>query len=145
MQRPCTPFSRVLNYSSSEIIYRTITSYTWTTIHQFSLVIPPLLLLHLLSRIVRAQLFDIFLLFLFCFLQQSWAPAKPALCNVVALPSRRSDFPLSWSGTSSPADHQPSSGWWHFPVSWQAKILQVVCQQNWGKWVKIFWHIWLVQ
>lgn len=71
MQRPCTPFSRVLNYSSSEIISRTITGYTGTTIHPFSLVISLLLLLNLLSRIDREKCpsyFDTFLL-LFCYMK----------------------------------------------------------------------------
>lgn len=91
MQRPC----RALNYSSSELIYRTITSYTGTTTHEFSLVISPILVLNLLSRIGREktpQLFDTLLLF-FSVTQKAEHQQnllKPAaLCNVVALPKHK--------------------------------------------------------
>lgn len=137
MQRPCTPFSRVLNYSSSKNTYRTITSYTGTTIHQLSLVIPLLLLLNLLSRIVRekmAQLFDIFFLLLFCFLQQSWAPAKPAE-NSCSLQCGGSPKQKIWLSSFLEVEHPvlliiwPSSGWWHFPVSWPL----LACQNPAGR------------
>lgn len=110
MQRLWRPFSRVLNYSSSEIIHRTITSYTGTTIHQFSFVIPHPLLPYLLSRIVRGKNSPVWHLSPPYFLSHEAEHQENLLktaapCNVVALLSIRSDFP--GSGTSSPAD-QPT-------------------------------------
>lgn len=150
MQRPCTPSSRVLNYSSSEIIHRTITSYTGTTIHQFSFVIPHPLLPYLLSRIVREKMPCLTPFSSLFSVTWSWAPRKPAK-NSCSLQCGGSSEHKIWLFSFLEVEHpvlliiQPSSGWWHFPVSWHAKILHVGCQQNWGKWEKIFWHIWLVK
>lgn len=150
MQRLCTPFSRVLNYSSTEIISRTITSYAGTTIHWFSLVIPLLLLLNLLSRIVRGKCPSCLTPFSSFSATWNWAPAKHAN-NSCPLQCGGSPKHKIWLSSFLEGEHpvliiRPSSGWLHFPVSsWHAQILHVICEQNWGKWEKIFWHIWLVQ